>query len=470
MKVVVLRRALFPPTFTRYSRSAFERDQVCLQEQLLVLVKLFCPAYVGPRIFSGLLLYSPLSAMAAQSAGSESSLSRMSFLTVITLLLLGWIAAVWWIRQAILGRMKQLAVDKTRAITSQRLRRVSLRRVIQLADIGTRLASLGLILAGLFAWATFFLEKLPLTHDIAVEVENFVFLEMRNLALATVGAIPGLGVVVIVFFGTRITHEMLNHYFRSITDGEIESALFDAVTAETTRRLAELGIWIAAVIIAFPYIPGSDSAAFRGVSVLAGLMLSLGSANLVGQFASGLSIIYGRSLRPGEYIEVAGVEGVVEHIGLFACSLRTSRDEMVVLPHTVVANGLKNYSRGITGMRCAIEVTIGYDAPWRQVRDLLLAAAANTPGIRPDPTPTVRQAALADFYVRYELLFTPESPNERVLLVGRLHEAIQDRFHEAGLQIMSPHYHSDPASPKVPANSGRTREFEQRVPDHSRRS
>jgi small-conductance mechanosensitive channel len=274
--------------------------------------------------------------------------------------------------------------------------------------------------------------------------------EVQKLAFAAIGTLPGVGVVVLIYFGTRVLHEMLNHYFRAIIDGESQSTLFDNVTAETTRRLANLGVWVVALIIAFPYIPGSHTAAFRGITVLAGLMLSFGSANLVGQFASGLALIYGRNLRPGEYIDAGGSEGVVESIGLFACSLRTPRNEVVVLPHTVVAAGLKNYSRGASGVRLAAVVTIGYDAPWRQVRDLLLAAAAGTEGVQIDPAPTVRQAGLEDFYVTYELLFTPADPRDRQPLLGRLHAEIQDRFQEAGVQIMSPHYYSDPAAPKIP--------------------
>jgi small-conductance mechanosensitive channel len=179
-------------------------------------------------------------------------------------------------------------------------------------------------------------------------------------------------------------------------------------------------------------------------------MLSLGSANFVSQFTNGLTLIYGRTIRPGDYIETSHGEGVVEHIGLFACSLRTPRDELLFLPHSAVAASLKNLSRGTDGVRFAVVVTIGYDAPWRQVRELLLGAAADTPGVLKTPAPTVRQAALEDFYVRYELLFTPDNPRDRVPLLGRLHEAVQDRFHAAGVQIMSPHYRSDPDKPKIP--------------------
>lgn len=393
----------------------------------------------GPSLFA-----------ASPDAPAHSPAWTAGLLTGVTLVLVCWVAFVWRIRGLIVGRLKDLTLEKTRGITSASLRRISVRRMMQLVLLSARMLAIGLVLAGLFVWAITVLDVIPATHNLAMQVEHTVYAEMQTLGLAAVRALPGLGVVALVFFATKFSQELLNHYFRSITMGELESKVFDPVTAETTRRIADLALWVAAVIIAFPYIPGSDSAAFRGISVLAGLMLSLGSANLVGQFAAGLSLIYGRAVRPGEFIETGTIDGVVEHIGLFACSIRTQRNELLVLPHTAVAGGLRNFSREAAKVRFATEVTIGYDAPWRQVRDLLLAAAADTAGIRREPAPAVRQAALEDFYVRYELQFTPESPADRNATLGRLHEAIQDRFHSAGVQIMSPHYLGDPTTPKIP--------------------
>ncbi len=406
-----------------------------------------------PRLAGLLFAFSPLHAradIADASATTSFSLPMIAEVIVITITLAAWITLIWTIRHRTLRFLTGLAVRHTRGINSKRLRHVSRLRIVQLARIGTRLASLGLILVALFAWGVFLLRAVPATSELAERVTHLILLNLQTLALAAVGALPDLGVVAVIYFIARLTNELLNHYFSSIAEGEVESTVFDPVTAQTTRRLTDIAVWIIAVIVAFPYLPGSDSAAFRGVSVLAGLMLSIGSANLVTQLTSGLSLIYGRSVRPGDYIETDKGEGVVEHIGLLACTLRTARDELVSLPHSTVAAGVKNFSRGRDGVRFAAEVTIGYDAPWRQVRELLLAAAADTPGIIATPAPTVRQAGLEDFYVRYELLFTPENPADRLPLLGRLHEAIQDRFHAAGVQIMSPHYLADPAAPKIP--------------------
>jgi small-conductance mechanosensitive channel len=396
------------------------------------------------------LLVVPHLARAAE-ADSPASPARVAIGIALTAgLFIAWVSLVWWGRQFLLTRLRSAAFESTRNIASAQLRRVSFRQLRQLSDLGVRLVSLALIITGAFVATVVVLEVLPTTRSVAAHIEHLVLAELAELGAAAVATVPGLAVVVVIFFLARIAHELLNHFFRSITVGEIKSSVFDPVTAETTRRLSDVGIWVCAVIIAFPYLPGSESAAFRGVTVLAGLMISIGSANLVTQFTSGLALIYSRAIRPGDYVETSQAEGTIERIGLLACSLRTARDEVVVLPNASVAAGLKNFSLGRTGVRLAATVTIGYDAPWRQVRDLLLAAAAATPGIKAEPAPTVRQAGLEDFYVSYELLFTPEDPAQRLPLLGQLHEAIQDQFHAAGVQIMSPHYNTDPAAPKLP--------------------
>lgn len=368
----------------------------------------------------------------------------------VTLLLGLWVAGVLWARKRLLTRLRSYTIEKTRTIASTKLRRASVQRVLQLADMATRLTSLALILGGLFVWSTAVMEAFETTRPLARHVELAVWNRLAELLAKTATALPDLMVIAVIFFIARTVQELLNIYFRSISEGELSSRLFDDITAETSRRLCDLGIWIVAVIIAYPYLPGSETAAFRGFSVLAGLMLTLGSANMVSQFTNGLTLIYGRVLRPGDYVETPQGEGKVESIGLFSCKVRTIRDELLALPNSVVAGGLKNFSQAKTGVRFAVTVTIGYDAPWRQVRDLLLAAADATPGVRKDPAPNVRQAGLDDFYVRYEVLFTPDDPAERIPLLGRLHENVQDRFHEAGVQIMSPHYLGDPTSPKIP--------------------
>jgi len=181
-------------------------------------------------------------------------------------------------------------------------------------------------------------------------------------------------------------------------------------------------------------------------------VISIGSSGLVNQLMSGFTITYSRALRKGDFVRVGEVEGTVSHIGALSTKVETTRGEEITIPNAVlVSQTVTNFSRNAdtTGVYTTTSVTIGYDAPWRQVHELLLLAASRTDAIRATPPPAVLQSALEDFYVRYTLLVAVDTPSRRARILDRLHANIQDAFNEAGVQIMSPNYEADPERPKM---------------------
>jgi small-conductance mechanosensitive channel len=167
---------------------------------------------------------------------------------------------------------------------------------------------------------------------------------------------------------------------------------------------------------------------------------------------SGLVVVYSRAFREGDYVKIGEVEGTVVRRGSLSTKIRNVRHEEVTLPNgIVIASPTVNYTRlaGGSGALVSATVTIGYDAPWRQVHALLELAASRTPGLRKAPPPTVVQRALSDFYVEYQLVAQAERSDDRPLALSRLHAAIQDAFNEHGVQIMSPHFLGQPGAPVV---------------------
>jgi small-conductance mechanosensitive channel len=194
-------------------------------------------------------------------------------------------------------------------------------------------------------------------------------------------------------------------------------------------------------------LPGSSSDVFKGLSVLFGLMVTLGSTGLVTQAMSGLVVIYSRSLHKGDFVDINGVQGVVTEVASLATKIVNVRNEEITIPNSVViSNPIHNYSKlaGTQGTLLTTKITIGYDAPWRQVHELLIGAAKKTAGVRAMPTPYVYQRALSDFYVEYELFVSIDNPLERVPILSVLHASIQDEFNAFGVQIMSPHFLGQP--------------------------
>jgi small-conductance mechanosensitive channel len=215
-----------------------------------------------------------------------------------------------------------------------------------------------------------------------------------------------------------------------------------------------MAVWAFAVVMAYPYLPGASSEAFKGVSVLIGLMVTLGGSSLFNQVASGFILLYSRTLRIGEFIRVGQVEGTVIELGLFTTKIATGLGELLSLPNALVLGTVtRNYSRPTKGQGFMLrtKVAIGYDTPWRQVQALLMEAARRTPGVAVEPAPEVFKTALSDFYIEYHLvcLASQVTAKARAEAITTLNANVIDTFNEYGVPMLSPHYLGDPASPKV---------------------
>lgn len=306
-----------------------------------------------------------------------------------------------------------------------------------------------------YQWLVFVLQQFPATRVWGEHLGDFVLDLLEQLAEGAVRALPDLVVAFVIFLLARGLIGALRPVFQRAEQGHAAPHWLAADLAVPTRRIVSVAIWLFAIVMAYPYLPGSQSEAFKGMSVLVGLMITLGGSSLIGQAFSGLILMYGRVLRVGEYVRIGEHEGTVVDLGLFTSRVRTGMGQEVVLPNAVIlGNVTTNYSRTIQGSGFIIDtaVTIGYDAPWRQVNAILLEAAHRTEGIcTADPVPRVFHTALSDFYVEYRLVCQalPAQPLARAELLHMLHANVLDVFNEHGVQIMSPHYLGDPAAPKV---------------------
>lgn len=300
-------------------------------------------------------------------------------------------------------------------------------------------------------WLTFSLRQFPYTRPWGESLRSHLLRFLGRLGTDIIEALPGLGVVIVVVVVTRLLVRISNAFFLSIERGRSEISWAHAETAGATRRLAALLLWLFALVVSYPYLPGSGSDAFKGVSVFIGLVVSLGSSGLVSQLMSGLTLTYARALTIGDYVRIGDAEGTVTAMNLLSVKLRTFQGEEVTVPNAVVVGlSTTNFTKLAAGAASlASEVTIGYDTPWRQVRELLLLAAERTEGVRRDPPPLVVKDALEDSSVRYRLLVGLVDPTARVLTRDRLHASVLDIFNEYGVQIMTPNYEGDPEAPKI---------------------
>jgi small-conductance mechanosensitive channel len=303
-----------------------------------------------------------------------------------------------------------------------------------------------------YATVGFVLRRFPYTRPWGESMRGFLLMTAKNMSLGVADAIPGLFTVLIIFFITRCLVRLMQVWFNAVERGRLTPRWIYPETAQPTRRLVTALLWVFAIVVAYPYLPGSGTDAFKGVSVFLGLMLTFGSSGLVNQVMSGFMVTFSRALRAGDFVRIGDVEGTVIHLGVLSTKVKTLQQEEVTIPNAVVvAQTTTDYSRTseTEGVFTPTSVTIGYDTPWRQVHSLLLLAAGRTAGLRREPTPLVFQTGLEDFYVKYTLFVCLEQQQSRLITLDALHANIQDLFNEYGVQIMSPNYVLDPAAPKV---------------------
>lgn len=391
----------------------------------------------------------------------QRSLSHL--LTGIGLSLLATILFVALLR--LLRRGRYLALERLPTVARPRMPGVSiagftlldgeqivafLRRIVDALAWG-----LGLFAA--YLWLTYILTRFPYSAPWGEALGAYLVTTLRNLLLGALSSIPGLFTVVIIFFVTRFLTRLMATFFSAVEAGGVALPWVHADTAQPTRRLLSALLWLFALVVAYPYLPGSGSDVFKGVSVFVGIVLSLGSSGIVSQAMSGLVLMYARALKPGDYVRIGDTEGTVVELGMLSTKIRTNKDEEVTLPNGVVV-GLttKNYSRLASerGVVLYTSVTIRYDVPWRQVHAMLQAAASRTEGLRGDSPPFVLQTALSDWHVSYQLNVRLDQPHRRMRVLSELHANIQDVFYENGVDILSPHFegnHEHPAVVTIPA-------------------
>jgi small-conductance mechanosensitive channel len=368
--------------------------------------------------------------------------------TVATLLVAALVLRFW---QRLHRRIKAFIIVRARRGMAAVQRKTH--RLVRMEHLRGPLLSLlgGLRLvvwvAVIYATLDLSLSYFPQTRGMALQMADLVLDPLGELGSALLGSIPKLIVLAVVFWVVKTLLRASIAFFTRVADGRLHIEGFYADWANPTRRILNLLIIIAGVMIAYPYIPGSSTDAFKGISIFLGVLLSIGSSGVISNLMTGFTITYMRAFKVGDVIRIGDTLGTVVESSLLVTRLRTPRGLEITLPNSqVMAGQVINYSSSHDAY-LSTSVTIGYDAPWRQVHAMLLEAAAKTPGVRRQPAPFVLQTALEDFYVRYDLNVALADVGRQGRILSELHQNVQDVFNEYGVQIMSPNFEAQPEQP-----------------------
>lgn len=309
-----------------------------------------------------------------------------------------------------------------------------------------------LILALAYVFINFVLSLFPWTRHVSKTLLGYVIDPLAIMAQAVLDYLPNLFFLVLLFFLLRYLIRLLRSFFSTVERGRIKLSGFDAEWARPTYRIIRAVLILLALVIAYPYIPGSDSQAFKGLSILVGVLFSLGSTSLISNIMAGYTMTYRRAFKVGDRVKIGDHVGEVTQIRQLVTHLRSLKNEEIVIPNSTILNGeIVNYSSmaKTKGLILHTSVGIGYEVSWRQVEAMLLMAAGRTQGLRTAPPPFVLQTSLGDFAVNYELNAFCAEPAEMAVIYSNLHRNIQDVFNEYQVQIMTPHYETDTGEPKI---------------------
>lgn len=311
---------------------------------------------------------------------------------------------------------------------------------------------IGAILVVSFVYLQVVLALFPWTRGIASRLLDLVTGALGHMGKAVVAWIPDLLVLVILFFLFRFILRFLRLFFDAAARKTVTLAGFDADWAHPTYKLVRFAVIAFGLIVAYPYIPGSESAAFKGISLFIGVVFSLGSTTAISNIIAGYMMTYRRVFKVGDRVKVGDVIGDVITMRLQVTHLRSLKNEEVTIPNSQILNGhVVNYSSlaHTPGLILHTTVGIGYETPWRQVEAMLVQAAERTPGLLKEPRPFILLMGLGDFAINYELNVYCDNPREMNSLYTELHRHVLDVFNEYGVQIMTPAYRADTPEPKV---------------------
>jgi len=293
-----------------------------------------------------------------------------------------------------------------------------------------------------YVYVNFVFQIFPTTKALSDRLLGYLFDAVRGIGLAVVGYIPSLIFLILIFFAGRFIVRLTWVVFNGIAIGRIRVSGFEAEWAVPSFKIVRFLIVAFLAVIAFPYLPGSASPAFQGVSIFLGVLVSLGSSGAVSDVISGIVLTYTRAFRIGDRVRIADAQGDVLEKTLFVTRVRTIKNIDITIPNgLVMSNHIINFSAQARaeGILLHTTITIGYDVPWRRVEEALLEAARATEGILETPPPFVWQTALDDFYVHYELNASTREARKMGAVYSSLHRNVLERCHAAGIEIASPH-------------------------------
>lgn len=355
--------------------------------------------------------------------------------------LLFWLTG--WLFRKLKVRIQKLKDTRLKPISIQNYELLDTQRQVNLLIFLSNLLRYVIMLLQLLITVPLLFAIFPQTKGLAYQIFSYIWNPIKNILVGIVNYIPNLFAILIICFAVKYLVRLVHYLSREVEAGRLKFGGFYPDWAMPTYHIIRFLLYAFMIAMIYPYLPGAKNGVFQGISVFVGLIISLGSSTVIGNVIAGLVITYMRPFKLGDRIQLNDTTGNVIEKTPLVTRIKTPKNEVVTIPNSfIMSSHTVNYSASAReyGLIIHSEVTIGYDVPWRQVHQLLIEAALNTPGVIDDPRPFVLETSLSDWYPVYQINAYIREADKLAQIYSDLHQNIQDRFNEAGIEIMSPHY------------------------------
>ena len=341
------------------------------------------------------------------------------------------------------ARIQRLKDTKLKPISIQDYELLDTQKQVNLLVFLASLLRYAVMLLQLILTVPLLFAIFPQTKDLAYKLFSYIWDPIKSIFLGIVEYIPNLFTIFVIWLAVKYLVRLVRYLASEIQSERLKIGGFYADWAMPTFHIVRFLLYAFMIAMIYPYLPGSKSGVFQGISVFVGLIVSLGSSTVIGNIIAGLVITYMRPFKLGDRIKLNDTTGNVIEKTPLVTRIRTPKNEVVTIPNSfIMSSHTVNFSQSARdyGLIIHSEVSIGYDVPWRKTHQLLIEAALNTPGVVDDPRPFVLETSLQDYYPVYQVNAYIKDANQLAQVYSDLHQNIQDRFNEEGIEIMSPHY------------------------------
>jgi small-conductance mechanosensitive channel len=357
--------------------------------------------------------------------------------------LLIWL--VWYLFKRLEQKLESAGQDKIKPLTINKFKILTAKQIVKTIEVFLQILKYVITAIQLYLTIPIVFSFFSATRNLASTLFGYILTPVKNIALSTVRYIPNLFTIIVIIIVTRYVLRALKFFADQIERGRLVIPRFYADWAAPTYKILQVLLWAFTVAIIYPYLPGSNSRAFQGVSVFVGIIFSLGSSTAIGNLVAGLVITYMRPFKIGDRVQIKDITGFVVGKNLMVVRLKTHKNEYVTFPNLMIlGSNIINYNTSSDedeeGLIIFAEITFGYSTPWQTVHDILINAALATDYVLKKPKPFVLQTKMDDFYACYQINCYIKEVSKIPAIYAMLYENIQNGFREAGLDMTAAHY------------------------------